>query len=164
MITGNSGREHLPEQLVSGLVAVAVTVARRLLPRLQLERLDLAMIRRELGHLLPWLRRKGPALPLWNWPGANASNCYRSPRFLQLSTFSSGYCTPGSPLNREAGTVFLGVPVGRATCRGMRFIEQRGDLAEDHAGFLHFCNLSATFDDAYQAGFENQQLPRFGAV
>jgi hypothetical protein len=37
----------------------------------------------------------------------------------------------------------------------MRFIEQRGDLA----GFLHFCNLSATFDDAYQAGFENQQLP-----
>src|SRR5262249_46525036 len=45
----------------------------------------------------------------------------------------------------------------------MRFIEQRGDLAEDHARFRHFCNLSATLDDAYQAGFENQQSLGFGA-
>ena len=48
--------------------------------------------------------------------------------------------------------------------RGMRFIEQRGYLAEDHAGFRHLCNLSATLDDAYQAGFENQKPPGFGAV
>jgi hypothetical protein len=36
-----------------------------------------------------------------------------------------------------------------AHVRGMRLIEQRGNLAEDHARFRHLGDLSATLDDAY---------------
>jgi hypothetical protein len=43
----------------------------------------------------------------------------------------------------------------------MRFIEQGGNLAENHPGFRYLGDLSATLDDAHYAGFEDQQPPVF---